>query len=484
MDKPSFFGFIRMRFQVANRVVRVKMSQNKMFKRKLIGMLIAALPLTVNAQTYDFKACVNTALNQNPEMEASAGRIQQAEGALQKAESSRLPQITASITAANSDNALNAFGMKLQQRQATFADFGAEEFTGPGALNVAPDALNNPDAHTDINTRLEILLPIWNGGKIGGYEDQAQAMIEAAKKGDLAVQQYLTFNIYQAYEAVHAARSYIKVAQQAKETAGSYVKTTRNLVEQGVLVRSEFLSAKVHESNAEVSLLKAQSQEQIALDTLKMLMNIDANAPFDIAERLDLELPADSAEEFLTMAMSGNPELEAKRKEADSSNYAVDVAKADYYPSFNIMMRQDWNDESLALDNGSYTVAGVLSWKITDFGVTRSSVDMAAAEANQKKASAKSHENKVRLDVLMAWRKMQAAQKQVESNVLAVQQASEAQQLIMKRYKNGVSTITEVLAAETQLDKARADLVAARYDVNVFKAKLLLATGRMDVSRL
>ncbi|BCN93981.1 hypothetical protein THMIRHAM_17660 [Thiomicrorhabdus immobilis] len=468
------------------------MEQGRLIKRKLTTLMLAisaVMPLSAYAEKMDFKACVNTALNQNPEMTVSAARIQQAEGALLKAESSRLPQITLSVTGSNSDNALNVFGMKLQQRQATIGDFGIAEsgaFLPSGSPNAdyIPESLNNPQAHTDFNTRIEILIPVWNGGKIGSYEDQAAAMIDAAKKGDVAVQQFLTFNIYQAYEAVHAARSFITVAKQAKETADSYVKTTQNLVEQGVVVRSEFLSAKVNQSNAQMALLKAQGQEQIALDTLKMLMSTDTNQSLEVGERVDLELPVDSAEELLVMALGGNPELDAKRKEAASTQYAVAAAQADYYPSFNVMLRQDWNDESLALNNGSYTIAGVVSWKITDFGVTKGSVDMANASAAQKKAAARSQENKVRLEVLTTWRKLQIAKKQVEANVLAVQQANEAQNLIMKRYKNGVSTITEVLAGDTQLDKARADLVSAQYDVNVYKAKLLLATGRMDVSRL
>ena len=116
--------------------------------------------------------------------------------------------------------------------------------------------------------------------------------------------------------------------------------------------------------------------------------------------------------------------------------------------------------------------------------MTGGAVDMANASAAQKKAAVKSHENKLRLEVLSTWRKLEIAKKQVGSSVLAVQQADEAQNLIMKRYKNGVSTITEVLAGETQLGKARADLVSARYDVNVLKAKLLLLTGRMDVQRI
>lgn len=438
----------------------------------LLLVLSASLPFSVHAQSYDFKACVESALNQNPEMTLSSARINQAKAALSKAESSRMPQITVSMTASSSDNALNVFGMKLQQRSVVGADLAS------------PDNINYSGSRADFNTRIEMLVPVWNGGKIRSYEDQASAMIEAAQKGDLAVQQYLTYNVYQAYEAVHAARSYIKVSKQALETAESFVKTTKNLVEQGIVVRSELLSAEVHKSNAEVAVLKAQGQEQIALDTLKMLMNTDAKAVVDVADRVDLTLPVGSAEKLVPLALISNFELEAKRKEAASTSLAVAAAKADYYPSFNVMVRKDWHDDSIGLNADSYTVAGVLSWKVTDFGVTRSSVDMANASALQKKAAVKSLESKVRLDVLSAWRKLQVAQQQVKASSLAVEQAGEAQKLIMKRYKSGVATITEVLASKTQLDKARADLVSANYDVNVYKAKLLLASGKMDINLL
>lgn len=461
------------------------MKHQKPFNQKLTVLAVALsclMPVMAQAQTLDFKMCVDNALSQNPEMRVSNARIEQAQSALGKAQSSRLPQITASFTAANSNNALNVFGMKLQQRQASFNDFGFADYNGDPS--VKPDDLNYPDAHTDFNTRIEMLVPIYNGGIVTSYENQAAAMIEAARQGDVATQQMLTFYIYQAYEAVHAARAYIAVAEQAKLTADSFVKTTQNLVDQGVVVRSEFLSAKVNQASAEVALMKAQGQEQIALDNLRMLMSMEPGTPLDVGMRKDLDIPAQTMEELVGLTLSGNPQLEAKRKEANVSEFAVDEAKAAYYPNFNIMLRQDWNDENLGLSSSSYTVAGMVSWKITDFGVTNHSVDMANAAAAQQKATVQSESNKARLEVMTAWRKLQIYKQQVQSDTLAVEQAEEAQRLIMKRFNNGVATITEVLASQTQLDKARADLVTAQFETNVEKAKLRLATGTMDVAQL
>ncbi|VAW49771.1 Outer membrane protein, RND efflux system precursor [hydrothermal vent metagenome] len=437
----------------------------------VVGVALWGLPVSLSANTLDFKACVTQALTQNPEMTLSAARIQQAKSALSKAESSRLPQVNLSLTAANTSNALTAFGMKLQQQGVVASDFSL-------------DTLNSPDAYTDFNTRIEMHLPVWNGGKMGHYEAQASEMILAAKQGDLAMQQYLTYSVYHAYEAVHAARSHIQVAKQARRTAEAFVKTTQNLVNEGVVVRSELLSAKVHLSTAEAALLEAQGEEILALDRLKILMNQENDVSIDVAERVDLKLPADSVEALLALALESNPKLRAKRKEAASSQYDVKIAKADQYPSFNLMMRQEWNNDALALEASSYTVAGVVSWNVLDFGVTKSAVDMANSGVIQKRAALRAQENAVRLDVLLNWQKMQVAQKQVQTDVLAVEYATEAQNLVVKRYEGGLATMTEVLASQTQLDEAKAELVTAQFNVNIYKAKLRLATGTMSLEQL
>lgn len=454
--------------------------------RKPITLTVLSLAFwqapIAQAQVMDFKACVDTALNQNPEMDVSQYRLKQAEYALAESDASRMPQVTASFTAMNSDNALNVFGMKLNQRNATFRDFGfADQAKG---IDYAPEDLNEPGSHTDFNTRLEVMIPVWNGGKVSSYQNQAKAMIKAAQHGDKAVQQYLTFNVYQAYEGVHTARAFVSVATQAVKAADAYVKTTRNLVEQGVVVRSELLSAEVHLSEAKTAMEKAKTQELIAEDSLKMLMAMDPNAPVKVGPRVDVSLPANSLEELTQMATSTNPQLEAKREEARSSKAAIDASKADNYPSFNIMARGDMNDESIGFDSKSYTVAGVVSWKITDFGITSNRISRAQAEASQKEAALRSKENQTRLEVLKAWRTLKVSQKQVKSHQLAVEQAEEAQRLIMKRYKSGVSTITEVLASQAQLDKARADLVNSKFETNIQKATLRLATGAMNADLL
>ena len=455
-------------------------------KLKYLILLITVSPMFSVAQTYSFKECVETTLSQNPSLDVSRYQLQQAQSALSEAENSGMPQITLSAMAMHSNNALNVFGMKLNQREAAFKDFGFAEFdnTNPNVINVKPKDLNNPKPYSDFSTKLEVLIPVWNGGKILSYQEQATAMIQAARQGDEAIKQFLIFNVYQAYEGVHTAKAFVKVAQQGIKASKSYVKTTENLVKQGVVVKSELLSAKVNLSQAWTSLQLAEAKVLIAKDNLRSLMFIDPNAPLKVGKRVDLTLPDKTITELMALVVSDNPAVNATRKVALSSKKAISAVDADNYPSFNVMVRGETSDDSFGFNSNSYTLAGIVSWNLTDFGVTSSRLDRAHALANEKQSALVVKENKTKLSLLKSWRMLNVAKKHAISNKLSIEQAEEAQRLVLKRYKGGVATITEVLASQTQLDKTRADLVNSTFEINVQKAKIKLATGLMNLNEI
>ena len=58
-------------------------------------------------------------------------------------------------------------------------------------------------------------------------------------------------------------------------------------------------------------------------------------------------------------------------------------------------------------------------------------------------------------------------------------QASEALRIVQERYREGLTTITEVLRAQLALVRARTDVLTARHDHYVAYANVLLATGRL-----
>lgn len=438
------------------------------------------------AQGADLQQCVSIALNQNPDILASQSQLAQAEAALGQARGQHWPKLTASVTATRTNDALNAFGLKLSQRNATFNDFGAGQFNpaAPGALSVAPVNLNYPGAVTNYNSRLELQIPLYNGGMISAYVDQAHAYVKAAREGDLAARQQVIFHVIQAYQGVHTARAYVNVAKQAQAAAEAYVKTTQNLLREGVVVRSDLLFAQVNLADIKLKFEEASRAEAAAVDQLHLLLGLSLDAPLEIGADFTPAALNGEVAGLQAEALASNPGVMALRNQLEAASAGVKVARAEYYPHFNAMVRQDWNAPTLQQTASSYTVAGVLSWQLLDFGVTKGAVGRAEASRSVLQVRLKQAEEGVRFQVIDAWRGAAEAESRVNVRVAAVAQAEEAQRLVAKRYENGVTTMVEVLAAQAQLDKARADEVAAKYQLTVQRSALRLAVGKLNGDQL
>lgn len=453
--------------------------------RTLTGaMLLALSSQAAWAETLGFNQAVELALNQNPDLAVSRAQIEQAEAAKRQAEGNRKPRLNLSVTATNTNDALNAFGLKLSQRNATFGDFGPPAGGAFGSYPANLDTLNHPGSVTNINPRVELLIPIYNGGMVKNYVDQAQAYVRAAQSGDRLARQQLVKQVLMAYQGVHTARAYIKVAEQGKAAAAEYVRITEKLHKQGMAVKSDMLSAKVNLEEVKLKLVEAKNAEAAALDQFHLLLGKPLGETLDVGAPVMPVMLAGNDADLRQQARDTHAGLHALRNQMQGAGSAVEAARASYKPQFNVMLRGDVNDKDLGMGAASYTVAGVLSWTAFDGGTTKAGVDRAEAQRSELAAKLRQAEDGIAYQVGDARRKALEAEERIAARETAVEQATEAQRLVQKRYENGVGTLIELLSAQAQLDKARADRVAARHDLAVNRAELKRAVGVLSAEQL
>jgi outer membrane protein len=459
---------------------------NPVLLKTLAFLVLLPVADAASADTLDFAQAVQRALAQNPDIIVAGTQIGQAQAAVRQSEGARLPKLTASINVTRTDDALNAFGLKLAQRNATFNDFGAGEFNpaNPNVLSVAPQNLNHPDPVNNFNARLEAQLPLYTGGMIEGYSEQAKAYLRAAQQGDTLARQKVIFDVLRAYEGVHTARAYANVARLARNAAESYVKTIDNLFKGGVVVKSDLLSAKVHLEDVKVQQTQADNAVQQALDQLHLLLGMPLTEPLDVAGNVEVRPLEGKLADYQADALKSNPGLAALRNQLDAAQAAIKVARAGKYPQAGLLARFDTNDNAIGFDAHSYTLGGQVSWQLFDGGVISGAIQRAQASRDEVAAKLGQAENGIAYQVADAWRRADEAQRRVMARELAVSHAEEAQRIVEKRYGSGVTTITELLSAQAQLDKTRADLVAARYELKVQRANARLAVGRLQPDQL
>jgi outer membrane protein TolC len=426
------------------------------------------------------------ALAQTPAMVEARARLAEAHGAVREAKGNLLPKLGLSFAASGSDNPLNVFGMKLQQRRATFNDFGAGSFlqgiqnNNPSVVFSAPDELNRPGFYTNYQTKLQLTIPVYNGGQIWGGLRRARAMVTAARRGRRMAGQKLLFEVIGRYEGIHTADAYVGVAGQAIRAARSYMELSQKLFRHGVVAKTDVLRARVQLGDARLGLMRAQKQRALAGEGLRILIGQPEGRALRLAPgAVTIDVPREALGRLKAAAETANPGLRALDAQIRAARAGVRQARAAYLPHFNLMLAREWDDRTVALSRPSYTVAGVLNWDVLDLGVRRGALDQAQARVIRKRAALQQARDGIRLRIEQAWQDARLAAARIQVKKAAVTAAAETARLEKLRYEQGVSIFTQLLSAQTELDQARADRVAARYQETMARAALLLALGRL-----
>jgi outer membrane protein TolC len=242
-------------------------------------------------------------------------------------------------------------------------------------------------------------------------------------------------------------------------------------------VKSDLLTAKVNVEDAQLRVSEAKRLEASTLDRLRLLLGRPLGDGLDVGQALQIAPPAASEADLLERARREHPALAALRSQLDAQRAQVDVARAGRRPQLSALARQDWNDQNLGFDASSYTVAGVLSWTAFDGGTVQAAVDRAQAGHAETAARLRQAEDGISFDLREALRQGREAEHRLAAREAALVDAEEAQRLTRKRYENGLTTLVDLLSVQTQLDKARADRVAARHSLELSRIELKRAAG-------
>ncbi len=409
---------------------------------------------------------VNTALAHNRPLLSEGEKLKASEAGIGEARSAFLPKADVSETFVRSDNPVTVFGSKLNQRSFRASDFAIDKLNGPSPIN-------------DFNFRVQVIQPLFNGGKeILGYR-RAKLSLESAKMKHERARMETAYETVQAYWGVALACEYIKTAKQAEKSTERHLKLAQDLYGQGMLLRSEVLLAKVHLADVEEMLIKAENREALAKAALNMILGRPQDTPVAIADRLAYSPFPGSLESLQAEALKDRPDLKGMKFDVKNMGEGVKLAQTDYLPNLNLIGQYDRDSEDAFGHGGdSYTIMGRLTWNVFDGFLTTNKVREARADRNAAAYMYDQMKDGALFEVRKAYNDLREAKKRMDVESAAVSEGRESLRIITKRFGAGMAKSLDVIDADTALTRARTNYVSALYDYNVAQAALRLATGK------
>jgi len=409
---------------------------------------------------------VEIALRTNPLMRATASGREIADAQAQEAKAGRFPMIQLSETWMNGNNPVFVFGSLLEQGRFT-------------QLNFNLPALNSPDPLNNFRFSVTIKAPLFDGRQTSTRVAVAKLNQKQADTQTDQVAQRIRFETLKAYYGVLLAQMKKEVADEAVKLAEADVRRSGDRVEIGATVSSDLLSAEAQLAEFHQQRIQTAGDVVIALAALNTALGLPVDAPQNVSGRLVAKtFDVAGQEELMRMALDRRPDYERASLARESRGEQLKGARSEFLPRIDVFAnagasRNNWIDGS-----GDYLIGASVTFNLLDAG--RKARIAQARAAAELAASEKEHlANQIRLEVVRAYQEYVSARERLVVAERVISHAAEALRIVQDRYHEGLTTITEVLRAETALVRARLNLLAARYDHYVGYANVLLATGRL-----
>ncbi len=459
---------------------------NYQLKTRWMGILLFFFPLLfISTKTWSEKPvqisysdAVRLALCNNPKIGISTAEIDSAMAAITESRGAGLPKLNLELNGAQSNNPLNVFGYKLSQGNASFADFGAQQFTGINAINIKPEALNHPGYYNNYNAGFKLTVPIYSGGKARAQLESTKALLRAAHQGDESARMKLAYDVLEAYEGVLAANKIVRIANENIQAAATYRDTTQSLLKLSVVIESDLLLANNYLGAAKSSLLSARIQAQNHLDEFRILIGRQQRA-FIPGNPVHFPKKRKQIDGLVNDAIRNNPQLRAIKSTIDADRANIDSAKSTGKPQVNLQLRQDWNGNSIGSGLPSNLIALRVDWQLFSSGEQAGAINKAIAEVKKASYLLDDACNTLRLSIIQAIRAEELADIEYGTNQENTVRGREIVSTFKKRYGRGLIPLGSLLESQMRLTQAQSQAIQSQYNRTLAQGRLLLLTNQL-----
>ncbi|HEV3022189.1 MAG TPA: TolC family protein, partial [Pirellulales bacterium] len=176
-------------------------------------------------------------------------------------------------------------------------------------------------------------------------------------------------------------------------------------------------------------------------------------------------------------ALRSRPELASLAQQARALGAQAEVTRAGVRPNVNVAVNYVYLGLNGLSNNNIVAATAVGSWAFYDGGATRR---QAQAQEQQGRALLRQRADQaaaITLEVRTRWINLSEARERIVVSRVAVRQSEENVNVVQDRYRQQLSTYTEVLDAEAQRVQAYANFYNATYDAALAWFRLRRAVG-------
>jgi outer membrane protein TolC len=387
-------------------------------------------------------------------------------------------EMARSVTAEREAERLSAKGrfgplVRLEANTASWdSPFGlAVDLPLPGMTTTPEIQIRDKNTTQYSATIVQPITGLWTA--YAGYKAQASAQ-KASQFQEKATKNDVIVAVTDAYIQALEAQRMVSIAEAGFKVIEAHTAKARRFFENKLIARNDVLEAEVRKAEAKGQLIQAEGGAKLARANLAYQIGLPSDKEI-WPEELDIKLlPDNTAPSY---GPEQRPELAVIRSRIEQADAGESAARSRMLPEINAFFK--WQgSEGLYIEPDKAWMGGVmLSWNIWDWGSTYYDLDAAQARVLQAKSAQIKAKEGMRLEILQTKVELDTSRTQLDVASGAVAQAEMNLESVQRRFEVQSIGSTEVLDAQTLLDRVRFNEARAKYSVSRAYVKLRRAQG-------
>ncbi len=421
-------------------------------------------------------------------IEIARSGVVRANGVRLQARSQWLPQLNASAgyvkTLASQFSSFSAAPSSSNNGTGTGTGTGTDTTKAPAAGGGFDLSKTSFGATNQWTASLQFSQNLFAGGRIRAQNDAANAQLRSANIEVDAQRAQSALDVTQAYYDAALADQLVSIADSSVAETETILAQTRVARQVGNASEYELLRAQVARDNQIPIAIQARANRQTAYLRLKQLLNM----PFENDLRLTTgiegasgpTLPSIVANLPVDTVTSDRAPVRQLDENIRSQEAQVKIARAERIPTLSLVSGYQrlyfpanvFPTISAGVNN--WTVGLSTNFPVLDGGRIRGDQLIAQAGLQQARAQREQTRQFAALDTRVALAALEEAEATWNASQGTAEQAQRAYAIDQVRYREGISTQTDLSASRLALEQARANRAQAARNLAVARVKLAL----------
>ncbi|WP_044208893.1 TolC family protein [Flammeovirga sp. OC4] len=340
--------------------------------------------------------------------------------------------------------------------------------------------------HHNYNANITIKQDIYTGGRIKSSIKLAQMKKEIASAHRDYTGSELLFYADQLYWKSVGDKEALELARQYQTSVQTLVDVAKNKYEAEIVSRNDLLMAEVKLNEAELEVLKAQNNYNISIMNLNRLMGKEIISSTVVEDTVDFSEFIFDTNDVVTRALGQRAEIRQSIAEVKATHANTDLTASKYKGNLHVFAKGVYGAPSPQLANspeGNYYAGAGFSIPIYHSGKKKRELAARKIESEIAVLNREKVTDQVILDINEAMYLLDEAAKRVELTNASLAKADENLDMIIDRYKDGLSPIIEVTDAQVNWQIAYREYIDAKVKYKVACTNIEKASGDLYQSK-